>query len=356
LPIPNGFVKIDDSMGVLLESAKKMCPKTNTLLAFYLSEKDYVNFLSTQNCTFNDEYIIVEVFNDIKDKQVGSKDYRQFINSFKTNYIEEFKQGLNEGGKKASENLSNLDEKLKMDNINIQPFGICYESKNSISYGVLSKYTFTIENESSTDYIVAAISTVTKIDNKPIFLFAYKTYNTSDDLSSLKALNSAWIKEVDRKQSPVSFITDIDFEDYKEAILAILTLSFIWAIYFATKKIQRNMKTKNASEKREDEKDYINFDELLIDEKMPTEPAHIEPKKIQVDTQKLNPNILNEKKKGDPLWIIVGFIFAILGGVIGLFFAFNYTKKVYDKRTNIIGYIMAFTGVIAISVYKQLAK
>ena len=265
LPIPSGFVKIDDSMGILLETVKKMCPKINTFLAAYLSETDYANFLASQNCTF-DKFIIVEVSNDFKDKQVVSKDYRKLINSFKKEYIEEFKQILDKAGNDASENITKLYENLKMENFKTQPLGICFESKNSLSYGLLSKYTLTVENESSKGNIVAAIATITKIDKKPICLFSYKTYNNNEDINSLKEMNSLWIREIDRKQNPTSFIADIDFEDYKEAILAILTLSFIWAIYIATKKIQRKQKTITVLEKTEfeDKKEYIDFDDLLL--------------------------------------------------------------------------------------------
>ena len=100
---------------------------------------------------------------------------------------------------------------------------------------------------------------------KPIFLFLYKTYNRSEDIQSLKVLNTAWIIEIEKRQTPGSFLAEIDFEDYKESILAILTLSFIWAIYFATKKINRKVKNnpKKEAAKIEGKNDYLDFNELL---------------------------------------------------------------------------------------------
>lgn len=47
-----------------------------------------------------------------------------------------------------------------------------------------------------------------------------------------------------------------------------------------------------------------------------------------------------EKKKGDPLWITVGFVFALLGGAVGMGFGANYAWGNYDKRTKIIGWVM----------------
>ena len=58
-----------------------------------------------------------------------------------------------------------------------------------------------------------------------------------------------------------------------------------------------------------------------------------------------------EKKKGNTLWITVGFVFALLGGVIGLAFGINYAWGKYDKRTKQIGWVMlilsAFVTMVA---------
>lgn len=281
LPFPSGFVKVDDSMGNLLEAAKKLCPETNTLLAYYVSQEDYANYLVYENHVC-EKYILVQVFNELKDTKVGAKDYRQFLKKHKEEYIDEFKLKIDDAEIKASENLSKIDERLKMKDFNIEPFGICYESKYSLSYGILTKYNFTVDYENSEDYIVAGISTITKIDKKPIFLFLYKTYNGSEDIQSLKALNTSWIEEIDKRQGPGSFLAEIDFEDYKESILAILTLSFIWAIYFATKKIHR--KLKNTSEKKvakvEEKNEFLDFNELLHEDVKINDELAVEEKVI----------------------------------------------------------------------------
>lgn len=361
LPIPSGFVKVDDSIEILFEFVKKMCPKINTLLACYISEEDYANFLATQNCTF-DKFLLVEASNDLKDKQINSKDYRKLINSFKKEYIEEFKQILDKAGHDASENISNLNEKLKMDNIKMQPFGICFESKNSLSYGILSKFTFTIENESSTDNIVAAIATITRIDKKPIYLFSYKKYDNNLDISSLKEMNLAWIKEVDRKQSPVSFIADIDFEDYKEAILAILTLSFIWAIYFATKKIHKKIKEKAVSEELEvvEKNNLFDFDELLkevgttpndlaYNEEISAETLQEKEEIISEPTTVRNPELLKVGRRMRLLHFLIDMLFlyfiAYCSGYI-LVFIFGPSKAL-----KIVEHTYLYGGSLAFIVY-----
>ena len=135
LPFPSGFVKVDDSMGNLLKTAKQLCPETNTLLSYYISEEDYANFLVDEN-HICEKYILVEIFNDLINTDVGAKDYKQFLKKHKEDYIDEFKLQINDAKIKTSEKLSKIDERLKMADFQMEPFGINYESKHSLSYGI----------------------------------------------------------------------------------------------------------------------------------------------------------------------------------------------------------------------------
>jgi hypothetical protein len=336
LPIPNGFVKVDNHMGVLLESAKKLCPETNTLLAYYISEADYGNFLVDQFYPI-EKYLLIESFNEIRYNSVSNKDYSKFLNSFKNKYIEEFKETLNNAGIMASENISELDENLKMENIRVQPFGICYESNNSISNGILSKYNFTVKNESSEEYIVAVISTITKIQDKPIFLYVYKTYNCREDISSICAINTAWLMEIDKRQSPINLLTDFDYKNYIEIIIAILSLSLIWAIYFATKKIHKKMKNKTVSEKidpkvepieivpeKEETKiDFLDFRSYLKEtevkpevskKNISTPESPVYSPKALYKSKYINPiqrKLIYNSRKGILIFCVINFIFEV---------------------------------------------
>ncbi|NEW80971.1 MAG: tetratricopeptide repeat protein [Mariniphaga sp.] len=345
LPIPNGFIKVDETMGVLLESAKKLCPNTNTLLAYYISEEDYANFLVNQDHLVQ-KYILVEVYNNFKNINVGNKDYRQFIRSFKEKHVEEFKRLSDEAGQIASENLSNINENVKVQDFKMQLFGICYESNNSISYGAISKYNVTVDNEISKDYIVAGISTITKIENKPIFLMLNKSYSKNEDITTLKTINSEWIKEIDKRQSPVSFLANIDFKDYKETILAILTLSIIWAIFIATKKIHRNIVIKKVSKNIEKEEinDFVDFDELLVEETLPIEPICIEPEKIQNHFLIFNPDLIKASRRLRLFNALIDITFLYLTSYcIGLYMGGNaYFAHFVIEYPYLVGPILLF--------------
>lgn len=353
LPFPSGFVKVDDSMGNLLETANKLCPETNTLLAYYISEEDYANYLVNENHTC-EKYILVEVFNELKNIKVGAKDYRQFLKNHKEKYIDEFKLQIDDAEIKASENFSKFDERIKMQDFKMETFGICYESKYSLSYGILSKYNFIFSNENSEDYIVAGISTITRIENKPIFLFLYNTYNESKDIQSLKALNSSLINEIEQRQNPGNFLTEIDFEDYKESILAILTLSFIWAIYFATKKIHKKVKKNSDDEipEVEEKNDFLNFNELLqaeanikkekvIEEKVIE--SQIEPESPKEKIKITNPEALKVNRKTRFFHFVVDLFLAYaFSFLVGYLFGIYQLGNIVVDNQFLFGTIVIF--------------
>jgi uncharacterized RDD family membrane protein YckC len=301
-----------------------------------------------------EKYILVEVFNELKDIKVGAKDYRQFLKKHKEEYVDEFKLKIEDAEIKASENLSKIDDRVKMKDFKMEPFGICYESKYSLSYGILTKYNFNVNYENSGDYIIAGISTITKIDKKPIFLFLYKTYNGSEDIQSLKALNTSWIEEIDKRQSPGSFLADIDFEDYKESILAILTLSFLWAVYFATKRIHR--KLKNSSEKKvakvEEKNEFLNFNELLLEDvKINDELAveekvidsQIKPESPKVSFKVSNPEYLKVNRKTRFFHFVVDLFFAyVFSFLVGYMFGVFQLANIVVENQYLFGAIVIF--------------
>lgn len=346
LPIPSGFVKVDDTMNPLLDLAKKLCPETNTLLAYYISEEDYGNYLINQNHII-EKYIFVQIYNNLKGRSLSNKEYGKFIGSFKKGYIDEYKQILDNAGDELSEKINEINESLKLNDADIKPLGICYESRNSISYGALSKFNFSLDGEGSREHIVTSISTITKIQSTPIFLLTYCMYKSNEDIISLKAMNLAWVKEIDKKQSPTSFIADIDFKDYKEALLAILTLSFIWAIYFATKKIHGKLKIKNAEAKNEIEGkiELYDFDELLIEAKVSIEPEPIlvEPQKIKEKVQMINLHLSKVSRQLRLFHFLVDIAFIYLVGFsTGFALSFLIGQDKVLEHQYFIGFIVLF--------------
>ncbi|MEI6142836.1 MAG: tetratricopeptide repeat protein, partial [Mariniphaga sp.] len=351
LPIPTDFVKVDASMGKLMEKAERLVPANCTLLAHYISVEDYATFLSNPEHTA-EKYILVEDFKDLRSRKVGGSDFRKLINGLKENYIGEYKRFYDEVGIKAAELLSNPNEQLLVSNFKVQPLGICYESKNIISYSALTKYNVTVDSRNSSDFIVASISTITKLEEKPIILLLNKTYKSKEDIASIKATNLAWIKEIEKNRNNFGFFADFDFEYYKEIILAILTLSIIWAVFAATNKIRKKLNVRvnpqfnidtekvnivdfddllvNKDETliKEDINDscnnnYIDFDQLLIDNELITTNEELVVKN-QIPEKAVNPELLKARRVIRLLNFIIDMIFIYFVISYGVGYALGY--------------------------------
>ena len=78
----------------------------------------------------------------------------------------------------------------------------------------------------------------------------------------------------------------------------------------------------------------------------------------------INKNILDKKsskstftvgmKVASEGWIITGFIFALIGGYLGVIIGFNYAFGDYKKETKRLGWVMAIIGILSAGVWKSL--
>ena len=65
----------------------------------------------------------------------------------------------------------------------------------------------------------------------------------------------------------------------------------------------------------------------------------------------------NELESGSKGWIIAGFIFAVLGGVIGIAFGANYAfNKKYKKKTKDTGMIMFIIAIASFMFWNAVNR
>lgn len=74
----------------------------------------------------------------------------------------------------------------------------------------------------------------------------------------------------------------------------------------------------------------------------------------EIESNEIESNNIDPKLDGEIGWIILGFVFCILGGWGGLLFGFNYVKKKYNSNTRIIGVIMIITSIIMRGIFSTL--
>ena len=59
-------------------------------------------------------------------------------------------------------------------------------------------------------------------------------------------------------------------------------------------------------------------------------------------------------KQASEGWIIAGFIFAILGGLLGIVIGINYTLGNYDRKTKNKGWMMIIAGIIMGAIWRSV--
>jgi hypothetical protein len=104
LPVPSEFVRVDDMHQNQFDLAKLFVPKTNSLLALYLGERDFADLVSTGSHT-GDKYIMVQIFNELKYQQVKSIAFQKYLRKFKNDYKIEFQESFKNGSFEAIQNI-----------------------------------------------------------------------------------------------------------------------------------------------------------------------------------------------------------------------------------------------------------
>lgn len=59
-------------------------------------------------------------------------------------------------------------------------------------------------------------------------------------------------------------------------------------------------------------------------------------------------------KVASPGWIVAGFIFALLGGYLGVIIGFNYAFGNYKKETKRLGWVMSILGIFSAAIWRSI--
>lgn len=130
------------------------------------------------------------------------------------------------------------------------------------------------------------------------------------------------------------------------------------------------LKQKNIQEKTmiwheglDDWKEAENIDELKEIFELIPPPIIVENDNIKTPNTPENVQKVNKVKNYySPLglkvasqgWIVAGFIFALLGGYLGIIIGFNYVFGNYKKETKRLGWFMAILGIFIAAIWRSL--
>ena len=75
---------------------------------------------------------------------------------------------------------------------------------------------------------------------------------------------------------------------------------------------------------------------------------------VEVNNESDQNDVTLELKEASKIWMILGFIFVLLGGYMGIAFGFNYAFGNYTKGTKRLGWIMIILGFFSKEIWKSL--
>ena len=76
--------------------------------------------------------------------------------------------------------------------------------------------------------------------------------------------------------------------------------------------------------------------------------------KVEVNCENNQNDVTIGLKEASKVWMILGFIFAVLGGYLGIVFGLNYAFGNYTKGTKRLGWIIVILGFISSAILKSL--
>ena len=136
----------------------------------------------------------------------------------------------------------------------------------------------------------------------------------------------------------MSFIKKIE-EDYNEDLISL----------------------KELEEMRNKYSDLNDNDKGILDKQNQT-VSELEPRQQKSSNVELNHNATSSNKNSvksslkvaSDGWIIAGFIFALLGGILGMAIASNYAFGNYNKSTKNLGWVMLVISIFSFTILKSI--
>ncbi len=101
------------------------------------------------------------------------------------------------------------------------------------------------------------------------------------------------------------------------------------------------------------------YDLMSDEEKLTLDKAHDNSAvEVQLNLTKdeilIGDNVDTSKKTASQGWLVAGFVFAFLGGWLGIAIGCNYAFGAYKSETKTLGWVMILVGTISMGIWKSL--
>ncbi len=197
LPVPAGFVEPSRSVPPLRQTAERMTPPANRLLALFVDSQDEATARGGQPPAMA-RYFMVQAFRQAEGGKLGLADFQPV----KTQLREQYRQILVQAGGQVQGQLDRVAgeigrdagvEGLQLKIGEMKGLEVFDEREHAISLLALSKYAIQA-GERSEEVTMAMSITTAVLQGKVVYFYAYARYGGAADLDWLRSQTRAWVQ------------------------------------------------------------------------------------------------------------------------------------------------------------------
>lgn len=170
----------------------------NKRIATFITENDQSKVINNETPNMS-SYIYIEIYKDWELKNFSKEKFLEIKLMIKKDNVESAEKAKNDIEliiSNKAELLSqgfnfNMDYKLE----ETHTLGILFENDNSIGLGALMKYNVSINNK-NLDYVMIGAFSITKVNNKVIYLYVKNELQNKEDINLASDLIKKWTNQI----------------------------------------------------------------------------------------------------------------------------------------------------------------
>lgn len=194
LPIPEGFLDQEKELPQFRQILESFVYPKNRLIGSFLDKEDIRRLKDGKDASM-DRYFMVQTPHASDTATMSAAQFEQAKGQVQNQFTSQIKTMRPEIQTLMNDAYSNVE---KMTGMGMQmklgetvPLGLFAETPSSLTFGLLTKSTLSVGGRSEEMTQVAG-TVIALVKGKPLFLYAYATYRTPEDLEWVKAAAKQW--------------------------------------------------------------------------------------------------------------------------------------------------------------------
>jgi len=195
---PDGFTDLKSISEEQFAMFEDMLPKSNRLLAVFVSQQDAGRILSGDPPKFG-EYMTVHSVKELESLTLSKYQFTELRSMLRKEYDTLFQDQEEAIDKMTNEAGQALSQRFGAEvnfNVNgVAPLGIDKETASYITMSQISKYKLSVDGD-RTEHIVAGTMTALLVKRNVFYLNVYKTYEEDKALEWTRSQSRSWVPSV----------------------------------------------------------------------------------------------------------------------------------------------------------------